>query len=87
MDASQLARLRALEAENRRLKEMYAELSLEHRVIKEALEKNCNDGHQTTIGELGADSTWPELAACLSALPSQSDGLAIPAAPARGWRD
>lgn len=39
MDASQLARLRALEAENRRLKEMYAELSLEHRVVKEALEK------------------------------------------------
>ena len=39
MDASQLARLRALAAENRRLKEMYAELSLEHRVIKDALEK------------------------------------------------
>ncbi len=39
MEASQLARLRTLEAENRRLKEMYAELSLEHRVIKEALEK------------------------------------------------
>ena len=39
MEANELARLRQLEAENRRLKEMYAELSLEHRVLKEALEK------------------------------------------------
>lgn len=39
MEASELSRLRQLETENRRLKEMYAELSLEHRVLQEALEK------------------------------------------------
>ncbi len=39
LEASQLNRLRELEAENRRLKAMYAELSLEKRVLKEALEK------------------------------------------------
>ncbi len=39
LEASQLKRLRELEAENLRLKAMYAELSLEKRVLKEALEK------------------------------------------------
>lgn len=39
MEASDLARMRQLEAENQRLKAMYAELSLDHRVLKEALEK------------------------------------------------
>jgi putative transposase len=32
-------RLRELEEENSRLKVMYAELSLEHRVLKEVVEK------------------------------------------------
>jgi putative transposase len=39
MEASDLQRLRELEAENRRLKEMYAELSLEYRVLKDVVEK------------------------------------------------
>jgi len=36
---SDIRRLKALEAENRRLKQMYAELSLEHQVLKEIVEK------------------------------------------------
>ena len=39
MEAKELTRLRELEVENRRLKAMYADLSLEHRVLKEVLEK------------------------------------------------
>ncbi len=39
MEASELKRLKDLEDENRRLKKMYAELSLDHEVIKEALKK------------------------------------------------
>ena len=39
MEAADIRRLRELEAENRRLKHMYAELSLEHRILKEVLEK------------------------------------------------
>ena len=39
MDASDIRRLRELEEENRRLKAMYAELSLEHRILKEVLTK------------------------------------------------
>jgi putative transposase len=39
MDASALKRLKELEEENRRLKHMYADLSLEYRVLKDIVEK------------------------------------------------
>ena len=39
MDSSNIKRLRELEAENQRLKRMYAELSLDHQILKEIVEK------------------------------------------------
>ena len=39
MDTSMMARLKELEAENRQLKKMYAELSLNHEAFKDAVEK------------------------------------------------
>ena len=39
MQASDIKRLRELEEENRRLKQMYAELSLDHLMLKEVLTK------------------------------------------------
>jgi putative transposase len=39
MEVSQLHQLKALEEENRRLKQMYADLSLEHKVLKDIVEK------------------------------------------------
>jgi len=39
MDASALRRLKELEEENRRLKQMYAELSLEHQALKDIVQK------------------------------------------------
>ena len=39
MNVSELQRLKHLEDENRRLKQLYAELSLENQVIKEVLRK------------------------------------------------
>jgi len=39
MQASDIKRLRELEEENRRLKQMYAELSLDHRMLKDVLTK------------------------------------------------
>ena len=39
MDMSQLRRLKELEEENRKLKQMYAELSLDHKLLKEIVEK------------------------------------------------
>jgi putative transposase len=39
MDASSLRRLKELEEENRRLKQMYADLSLEHQALKDIVQK------------------------------------------------
>jgi putative transposase len=39
MDTSALKRLKELEEENRRLKQMYADLSLEHQALKDILQK------------------------------------------------
>lgn len=39
MDASMVSQMKALEAENKRLKKMYAEVQLQNDIIKEALEK------------------------------------------------
>jgi putative transposase len=39
MSVSELKRLKELEEENRRLKQMYANLSLEHEALKDIIEK------------------------------------------------
>ena len=39
MEASDIKRLKELEEENRRLKQMYANLSLEHTILKDIVEK------------------------------------------------
>lgn len=39
MEASDIKRLRELEDENRRLKQMYADLSLENRALKDVISK------------------------------------------------
>ena len=39
MDVNQLSRLKELEAENARLKRMFADLSLTHEALKDAVEK------------------------------------------------
>ena len=39
MEASDLKRLKEIEEENRRLKQMYADLSLEHKALKDIVEK------------------------------------------------
>ena len=42
MDATALKRLKELETENQKLKQMYADLSLEHKVLKEIVEKKLS---------------------------------------------
>jgi putative transposase len=39
LEVAEAERLKALEIENRRLKQMYADLSLEYQVLKEVVEK------------------------------------------------
>ena len=40
MSGSEIRRMRQLEDENKKLKHMYADLSLENKVLKELIEKN-----------------------------------------------
>jgi hypothetical protein len=40
MRVSEVKRMKELEEENHRLKQMYANLSLEHEVLKDIIEKN-----------------------------------------------
>ena len=40
MDVSQVRRLKELEEENRKLKQMYADLALDNQILKEVIEKN-----------------------------------------------
>lgn len=39
MDTNQVRRLKELEEENRRLKQMYADVSLDNKILKEVIEK------------------------------------------------
>jgi len=39
MEVSQITRLKELEEENRRLKQMYADLALDKKILKEVIEK------------------------------------------------
>lgn len=40
MDVSQVKRLKELEEENRKLKQMYANIALDNQILKEVIEKN-----------------------------------------------
>lgn len=42
MSVSEVKRMKELEEENRRLKEMYANLSLEHEILKDIIEKKLS---------------------------------------------
>lgn len=43
MTVSELKRLKELERENQRLKAMYAEVSMDHKILKEVIEKKFPD--------------------------------------------
>lgn len=51
MEVSQVKRLKELEDENRKLKQMYADLALDNRILKEVIEKNFRARGQEGTGE------------------------------------
>lgn len=46
MSVQELKRLKQLEEENRRLKHMYAELSLDHKILKDVIEKKLYEPYE-----------------------------------------
>jgi len=58
MEVSQVKRLKELEEENRRLKKMYAELSLDHELLQEVLEKNFRARGKRRTGDRDCRGAW-----------------------------
>lgn len=52
MEVSQIKRLRELEEENRRLKQMYADLAIDNKLLKEVIGKNSDARGETRNGGL-----------------------------------
>lgn len=50
MDVSQVRRLKELEEENRKLKQMYADLALDNRILRDVIEKNSRARGQEGVG-------------------------------------
>ena len=78
MDAPDIKRLRELEEENRRLKQIYANISLENRALKGVIVKNSEAGEDTGIGGFHSGRTWDEYQKGLWGAGDQSDGVSLP---------
>ncbi len=50
MPVSRITELKALQDENRRIKQMYAELMLDHHLAKHIIEKSCNALPKARVG-------------------------------------
>jgi hypothetical protein len=60
METSQVKRLKELEEENRRLKQMHAELSLDHTILKDIVEKSSKASGEAYVGRLRQGRTQRE---------------------------
>ena len=66
MGVADLKSLKELEEENRRLKQMYADLSLDHKVLKVIVEKSSKARRTTEPGRLRSVGAFDQSAAGLS---------------------
>ena len=60
MQASDIKRLRELEEENRRLKQISADLLLENRALKDVIAKSYNAGGEARTGSDVATRAWTQ---------------------------
>lgn len=79
MEASDIRRLKDLEEENRRLKQMFADLSLENRALKDVIEKSSEALGAPRPGRLCAYGAWFEYPAGVCGDRAPSLGLSLSA--------
>ena len=77
MEVADLKRLKELEEENRRLKQMYADLSLDHKVLKDIVEKSSKARRTTGTGRLRSGGAFDQSAAGLSGRGHQRFGVSL----------
>jgi len=84
MEASDIKKMKDLEDENRRLKQMFADLSLECRALKDVIEKNFKTSDKAGARQLSDGTIHHEHPPGLHDIIAEQDGLCLPARyPAR----
>ena len=77
MDASMVSQMKAMEEENRRLKRMYADLSMQNDLLKEALEKSRSAISALGDGRNGGGTTGRQHCAGVLGLRGKRDLLSV----------
>jgi putative transposase len=77
MDASMVSQMKAMEAENKRLKRMYAEMSMQNDLLKEALGKSGKAISETGDGRECREDEACQRRAGLPHVPDQRDLLSL----------
>lgn len=77
MGVAELRRLKQLEEENRKLKQLVADLSLDKHMLQDVLKKSGEISAATTDGPLSYLELWPECPTCLSGPSSSSVDLQV----------
>jgi len=75
MYASLISEMKAMAGENRRLKDMYADVSMQNDLLKEALEKNDPANSTPRVGRVSGGDERCQHRAGLSGVRCQSDVL------------
>src|SRR5688572_25413657 len=86
LEASELQRVKELEAENAKLKRMYAELALDNAAMKDLIAENCRTGAEARRGEVPGRAAPATGSTRLSLCPPCSIDLVRPAARLNGSR-
>jgi putative transposase len=77
MEASDIKRLKELEDENRRLKQMFADLSLENRALKDIVEKSSKAVRETGSRRLCEGNPWFESSGGMQNIELEPDILSV----------
>ena len=77
MGVAELRRLKQLEEENHKLKQLVADLSLDKHMLQDVLKKSGKISDATTDGSLSYLELWPECTTCLSGPSSSSIDLHV----------
>ncbi len=79
MEASDIKKMKDLEDENRRLKQMFADLSLECRALKDVIEKSFKTSDKTGTRQLSDRPVFDEHTTGMQDLVAEQDGVFLSA--------